>query len=245
VRRALWMALVPALCAFEPLRRPNPLVEEGNGEYRQKRYDQAKERYERARRKTTGTESDADVRYDLGTALLALGRTDEAAAELRQAARGGAGAKAFYNLGNAHLQAQRFADAIDAYRQALRLAPEHQDAKWNLELAMRMKQEEEKKRQQKQQQDQQKQQDPQVPQQQGPQKQDQEKQREQPQDGQERNQPKKDERTANDRAPSEARPDPGATADEAVLDAIERNEKNLQVERLRTLYRRRRVEKDW
>lgn len=46
-------------------------------------------------------------------------------------------ASSLYNLGNVHLAQGDPAAAVDAYENALRLAPGHQDAKHNLELALR------------------------------------------------------------------------------------------------------------
>ena len=91
------------------------------------------------------------IRYGLGTALLALGRWDEARAELERAA-GDAPAEvawpARYNAGNADLERvvrgdtaarrERLTRAVEAYRGALRLRPDDRLAKWNLELAQRL-----------------------------------------------------------------------------------------------------------
>lgn len=45
--------------------------------------------------------------------------------------------KAYYNLGNVYFMMSRFADAIQAYQQILLLNPDDQDARYNLELALR------------------------------------------------------------------------------------------------------------
>jgi tetratricopeptide (TPR) repeat protein len=45
-------------------------------------------------------------------------------------------AKAWYNLGNAHFDAQQWQQAVEAYKAALRLDSTDSDAKHNLELAM-------------------------------------------------------------------------------------------------------------
>jgi len=47
---------------------------------------------------------------------------------------------ASYNLGNARFAAGDFAGAVEAYKQALRVAPANRDAKFNLELAWREEQ---------------------------------------------------------------------------------------------------------
>jgi len=259
--RAAWIAVVLAASGFELLSRPNPDVDEGNQAYEEKRYDQALDRYEKARKSTA---DDAGVRYNAGTALMALGRTDEAVNELHSAAKGGAGTNAYYNLGNAHLGTGRFAEAIDAYRHALQIDPENRKAKWNLELALREKEKQEQQQQQDesdphdqdqgdQEQSQQERDGEQgEPQEQGEQdrqgrqqsaeQEPGERQQQQPESGEER-EGKPEEQAQRDLEPRAG--EDAARADQAVLDAIERNEKNLQVEHLRRMYRRRHVEKDW
>jgi Ca-activated chloride channel family protein len=84
---------------------------------------------------------DATIQYDAGTVHLGAGERKEAAKLLAQAAKAPdlTGA-ASYNLGNAHLADDNFDSAIAAYQQALRAEPGNPDAKWNLELALRQRQ---------------------------------------------------------------------------------------------------------
>ena len=83
------------------------------------------------------------VQYDAGTAHLAAGHGRRAVPLLEQAAKG-AGAKLFspahYNLGNARLATGDAAGAVEAYKQVLRRDPGNQNAKFNLELALREEQ---------------------------------------------------------------------------------------------------------
>lgn len=103
-------------------------------------------------------DSSAAVRYNLGTSLLRLGRYDEARPHLEAAARGGRIAgRAAYNAGNTDLApavaGKTAADrrepslrrAVTRYRQALLHDPADADARWNLELAQRLLDEERKK----------------------------------------------------------------------------------------------------
>lgn len=119
--------------------------------YRRGDYQAAAQGYGRA---LAAGDSSAAVRYNLGTALLRLGRHDEARPHLEAAARARARAdlrfRAEYNAGNADLQAvaggrvpaeqrrERLTRAIRQYRNALLRNPDDADAKWNLELASRL-----------------------------------------------------------------------------------------------------------
>ena len=83
------------------------------------------------------------VQYDAGTAHLGAGHGRKAAAILEKAAKG-AGPElsqaAHYNLGNARLDMGDAAGAVQAYKQVLRAAPGNQNAKYNLEIALREEQ---------------------------------------------------------------------------------------------------------
>lgn len=87
--------------------------------------------------------------YNAGSAALAAGALDEARDALERAAGSldpGLRFRALYNLGLAALlqarqhpdvRAEREAEAISRFRQALLLRPDAADAKWNLELLIR------------------------------------------------------------------------------------------------------------
>ena len=122
--------------------------ERGNRLYRAGRYAEAVEAYQSALADGKGT---PELHYNLGTALLALSRFDEAEQHFRQALTTGdteLRQRTYYNLGNRYLLAARgqqdptqsgalYRSAIEAYKGALRIAPRDADAKWNLELALR------------------------------------------------------------------------------------------------------------
>ena len=75
--------------------------------------------------------------------------------------------QAWYNLGNAHFDAEQWPQAVEAYREALRLQPDDLDAKHNLELALQRLREQEQDQQCEQPQDEKRKQDAQDEQQQG------------------------------------------------------------------------------
>lgn len=119
--------------------------------YRRGDYQAAAQGYARAVEKG---DSSAAVRYNLGTALLRLGRHDEARPHLEAAARARAHNdilfRAEYNAGNTDLhpvaagsvppeqRRERLNRAIRHYRGALLRNSRDADAKWNLELATRL-----------------------------------------------------------------------------------------------------------
>ncbi|HYJ80304.1 MAG TPA: hypothetical protein VEW03_11905 [Longimicrobiaceae bacterium] len=130
-------------------------VAEANRAYRAGEHRRAAELYTA---RLAGGDSSAAVRYNLGTALLRLGSWDQARAHLEAAAGMPApralDVRAHYNAGNADLEPvfrdnapaeqreARLRRAIHHYRQALLLAPADLDAKWNLELAQKLLDEE-------------------------------------------------------------------------------------------------------
>ncbi|MEE9134181.1 MAG: tetratricopeptide repeat protein [Gemmatimonadota bacterium] len=129
--------------------------EAGNRAYRRGDYPKAVERYREALARSGGM---AEPRYNLGTALLRIGELESARENLiesLQAQSPELRARAFYNLGNALAQEpedgganpESLRAAIEAYRRSLLLDPGREDARWNLELAMRRMDELERERQ--------------------------------------------------------------------------------------------------
>ena len=83
---------------------------------------------------------DPTVQYNAGAGHLLADQGKEAVPFLEKAAEHAPPAlkpRAEYNLGNAKLSAGDASGAVAAYKDALRLEPENEDAKYNLELALR------------------------------------------------------------------------------------------------------------
>ena len=74
-------------------------------------------------------------------------------------AQGDLSQNSFYNLGNTLFNAQQFEPAIEAYKEALRLNPDDEQAKHNLELALKRVQQNQDNKQEQQQDDEQQNQD--------------------------------------------------------------------------------------
>ena len=113
----------------------------GNRLYAQGKYLDAEKAYLEAQAEMPGR---PELSYNLGNSLIRQKKYDQALQALRQAT--GAGdkdlqAKGWYNAGNALFEAGDFSNAAEAYIQALRRQPSDGDAKHNLELALKKKEE--------------------------------------------------------------------------------------------------------
>jgi Ca-activated chloride channel homolog len=221
-------------------------LERGNRLYREGRYDEAAAVYERI--VADGTAA-PQVHYNLGTALLALGRFDDAQRHFEIALQGvepELRQRTFYNLGNRFLEEGRAEGdvqregalldaAIEAYRSALRMAPHDVEAKWNLELALREREENEQRQQS-------------MPQQPDPQSgQDDDEEQQQQAEG-------AGGAAGPSQAPAGEGGDAGTTMDQQpmsqeqadrILNAIEQDERDLTREKLRRGQRETPVLRDW
>jgi hypothetical protein len=160
MRRWLSPLLLLALAGWEPFRSPNPDVEAGNKALTDGNADKALEAYDRAAKDPNVDAS--GLAYDRGTAELAKAQAAKDASEktrltekglesLKQAAtsrdpriRG----QANFNRGNTLLGQDKLEDAIEAYKQALKDQPQLDDARVNLELALKRREKQQQQQQQ-------------------------------------------------------------------------------------------------
>jgi len=153
----------------------NADVAAGNQAYTVKNYDTALQHYSTAQSQVPGQVEPA---YNAANTYYRQNVLDKAQQTLEQTLAQPQNAVAefvHFNLGNIAYNAKKFDEAIAQYEAALRLQPADRDAKYNLELALQQKQQQD--QQQQQNKDQQKPQDQQ--QNQDQQKQDQQKQQDQ------------------------------------------------------------------
>ena len=136
--RALALML---LCALALMGFTNPFadnVRKGNEAYEKGELDQALGYYTQAQKDAPDS---PELSYNIGNVRYRQKNFEEAVAQYRQAMIAPdkqLRQKAAYNIGNAHFLLEKYADAQKAYKEALRLDPADQDAKYNLELATRM-----------------------------------------------------------------------------------------------------------
>lgn len=132
-------------------------VMKGNRYYKEGNYDKAEEAYQKALTK----KENLIARYNLGNTLYKKESIDDAVKSFD----GVIGAtddpelktKALYNKGVLLHKGNRLTEAIEAYKQALRLSPGDEEVRKNLQLALQQKKQQEPKQQQKKEQKEQKQ----------------------------------------------------------------------------------------
>jgi len=257
------LSLLPARSRAEGFfSRPQEQVQKGNELFHEQHYDQSIEQYERAEQLLS---REPRVHFNRGDALFKLGRFKEA----REAFLRSTGSdepslkkKTYYNIGNTYLSEGTPKEAIPFYRKALELDPSYDDARFNLELAVTLQ--EQQKKQQEQNKDKQSDKKDQKDD-----KGDQEKKDEQNQDDPKKDKKQKDEQDKKEQqqkqqeqqqkqdeqqeqppgASGQAQPEPGQLTPQQVkdlLDSMKENEKAFQMHRVQLPeFKPRSVEKDW
>jgi len=153
-------------------------VRQGNKQYRSGDFPNAEVSYRKALEKN---DRNAQALYNLGNALLAQNKDSAAVTEFEKATKAETNelrkSMAYHNMGVICQRHRMFGEAIEAYKQSLRLNPHDDETRYNLELCKRQqkqqqqnqqnqdnkdnkdkdKKDQQKQQQQKQQQDQQKQ----------------------------------------------------------------------------------------
>ncbi len=127
--------------AQAPVKKQNvkPELRKGNELYKQKKYKDAQTAYLKALQKDPTSHTGL---FNLGDALYEGKQYDQARQAMDASTKvtkdKKAQASAFHNIGNTYLQEKKWEDAINAYKQALRLNPADADTKYNLAYANAM-----------------------------------------------------------------------------------------------------------
>ncbi len=206
-------------------------VKKGNSVYEKGRYADAEVEYKKALEKNPKSK---EAQFNLGNSYYKQERYEEA---LREFGNYGTATKsheeraeAYYNLGNSYYSSNKYKEAVEAYRRSLRLNPNDDDARYNLQMAReKLKQQDQQKQNQKQDQKQDQQQD---------QKQDQQQNQEQKQ------QPPPEQKKQEQPQVQKKEQMPKQEADR-ILEALRNNEKEIQKNIRKREAVKVKVDKDW
>jgi Ca-activated chloride channel family protein len=201
-------------------------VRQGNKQFRQGDYPNAEVSYRKALEKNP---RNAQAVYNLGNALMAQKKDSAAIEQFQSAAKMETNTlrkyQSFHNIGVICQTHKMYGEAIEAYKNALRLNPNDDETRYNLVLCkhQKQKQDEQKQQQQQQQQQQQKQQQ------------------------QQQKEDKKDQQKQNKEKQQQPNPQMSKENAEQLLNAAIQNEKQTQ-ERMKKVQQqpqRRSTEKNW
>ena len=154
-------------------------------------------------------------------------------------------AKVYHNLGNSLTQEQKLEEAIEAYKNALRINPNDAETRHNLALSKKQKQEQEQQQKEKKQKQEQEQQE-EKKEENNEEKKDQEKDKE-GEDKQEQNKEQEKEDEEKENQPEDKKEEMSKEDAEKMLEAIQQEEKELQEELQKKKVKGKRVKvlKDW
>ncbi|KAA0230397.1 tetratricopeptide repeat protein [candidate division KSB1 bacterium] len=232
-------------------------VLEGNRKYAEGKYDEANDSYRDA--EIDNPES-AIVKFNIGDVLYQKRNYEEALKTYQEAIQKSDDlklqAQGYYNIGNTLYRLNKWPESILAYQQALKLDPNDEDAKYNLEyVRTKLKENAQKQPQEQQNQQQQQQQQQQNQKQDSQQKQDEQNQQEQQQQEQQSGEQQQQEQSQQekDQQEQQAQEQQGQAQEqkltkeeaERLLQALEKQEKDAQKQRQVKARGRVRVEKDW
>jgi Ca-activated chloride channel family protein len=149
----LFVILLVMPAAWAAAQSAHSELKQGDKHYQAKDFATAEEHYRKALEK----QQSAKGHYNLGNSVYKQGnRYDSAVEQYEKAAdeakSGEAKSMAYYNLGNSFFKKGKYKESVDAYKNALRLNPNDQDAKKNLQLTKMLLQQQQQQNQQNQQQ---------------------------------------------------------------------------------------------
>ncbi len=220
-------------------------VSAGNRSYEKGSYNDAEVAYKKG---LLEDPKSREAQSNLGNAYYKQQRFDDAGRQFGNSAvaMGEAvdKARSIYNLGNSLFKGDKLQESVEAYKQSLKLNPNDEDARYNLEMARRkLKQQQEKKKEEQKKDKKQDQQEKKQQQNQDQNKQQQEKQKQEQQNQEQQN----PEEAKQDQTRQQARKKNQMPKQEAerILEALRNNEKEIQKNLRKREAVRIKVEKDW
>jgi tetratricopeptide (TPR) repeat protein len=223
--------------------RMHGTISKGNDHYDEGEHQEALEKYLEAER----IDSLHSVpHFNAGDALYRLGKFQEGARKFLNSSASptdSIAAMSYYNLGNSMFRSGDLQGAAEAYKRSLLINPDDEDAKYNLEYAIRMME------QQDQQQDKKEQPEDKQDDELAKEKGQQDQQRDEQDKQQDEQSGQQQDRQQEQPQESQPQPQPGEISPEdleRILAAIEASDKDTQEEMLRKAAKRKRITgKDW
>jgi len=132
-----WSIAIALVCVCACDVNPAERNSAGNALYDQGQYDGALAAYQAAQ---VASPDSPEAYYNAASAYGQKGEFDKAIDALQQALKTTnpeLRTRAYFNLGNIYFQMYRFDDAVESYQQVLLLNPNDEDARHNLELAIK------------------------------------------------------------------------------------------------------------
>jgi len=202
------------------------LVRQGNSQYEERNFSEAEVQYRKA---LTDNPNYYKGKFNLGDAMYEQENYEESGKIFNELAERQLDPEqksgVYYNMGNSLMSEQKYQEAIEAYKNSLRLNPNDVEAKYNLEYARKKLQD-----QQQQQQNQDQDKDKQDQQDQDQNKDDQQKdqdQKEQEQDDQKKQNQDQEKNDKSDQQQQQPQPQQISKEDaQKMLDALKNDEKN-------------------
>jgi Ca-activated chloride channel homolog len=215
---------------FSVAQSERKLIREGNKLYKEKKFTDAEVNYKKS---LNANKNSKTGQFNLGDAYYKQGKFEEAAQQFQpliadKNVSDSEKSRAYHNLGNSYLQAKKYEESINAYKNALKLNSKDNDTRYNLAYAQSMLQ-------QQQQQQQQKQDD----------NKDKDKNKDQQQQQKQQEQQKKDEQKKEEQKQAQQKQKISKEDAEKMLQALNNDEKNTQKKFGKKESARIAIEKNW
>jgi Ca-activated chloride channel homolog len=137
LRPSLMLFVLCLLSFYTMAQQERKPVRDGNELYQKQKYDDAEKKYDEALavkpNLLEGIYNKANVQYQKKDYENAAKQYETAAALSNEPL---VKAKAYHNMGNALLEAKKYKESVEAYKNALRLNPNDADTKYNLAYAL-------------------------------------------------------------------------------------------------------------
>ena len=211
-------------------------VQEANELYKAEKYNEALNLYHDA---ALDNPLSPGIHYNIGNTLYKQGNYEEALLEYDKvltAKDADLYFRSYYNMGNTLYRMGKLPEAILSYTEALKLNPDDDESKYNLEFVRNKLKEQLRNQEQSQQQQEQ---------QQGQEQQQEQKQEEQEQQQQQEDVQQEEEQQHEEQQPQQEEKEMTPEEADRILNALQNDEKDLQKQRKMSSNSRVRVKKDW